>query len=313
MQVFLVSFRIIFPILFYMAVGLLVRRTKLLSDEAFTQINRLVFRVFLPIKLFLEIYESDFSSAFQPGLIVFGLVSVLIIYAGTWWIVSRFEKDRRNAPTMIQTIYRSNYVLFGMSIAESMYPDTNISVISVMAAFIVPLFNILAVILFEVYRGGEKLSVRHLLKGIAKNSLVIGSVLGLLTHGLHIELPEMVAEPLADLGAIATPLAILCVGATLSFGALQKYRRELFWVTFGRLVLVPAVFVGIAVLLGVKGVELAALFLIYAAPTANSSYPMAKELGGNGELAGLGIAVNNVVCLFTLFLWIALLKYFALC
>lgn len=313
MQYFFVSFRIIFPILFFMAVGIIVRQTKLLDREAFNQINRLVFRVFLPIKLFLEIYQSDFGSAFVPGLIAYGLASVLVIYAVSWWLVSRFEKDRQNAPTMIQTIYRSNYVLFGMSIAESMYPGRNLSVISVMAAFVVPLFNILAVILFEVYRGGEKLSIPHLLKGIAKNSLVIGSALGLLTQGLKIELPQMVVKPLTDLGAIATPLAILCVGATLSFDALKKYRLHLFWVNMGRLVIVPAVFLGLSVALGFRDVELAGLFLIYASPAANSSYPMAKELGGNGELAGLGIAVSNVACLATLFLWIALLKYFALC
>ena len=59
--------------------------------------------------------------------------------------------------------------------------------------------------------------------------------------------------------------------------------------------------------------DLAGLFLMYASPVASSSYPMARELGGNGDLAGPGVAVSNVACLFTLFLWITLLKYFGLC
>lgn len=313
MQYFIISFQIIFPILFFMALGVIIRQTKLLDESAFSKINKLVFRVFLPIRLFLDIYHSDFGSAFQPGLILYAVLSVLAVYAAAWLLVSRVVKDRRDAPVIIQTIYRSNYVLFGMSIAGNMYPGEDLGVISVMAAFVVPLFNVLAVILFEVYRGSERISVGRLLKGIAKNSLIIGSVLGLVCLGLKIELPELILKPLSDLGAIATPLAILCVGATLTFGALKKYIRHLTAMVLGRLVLVPGIFVGLSIALGFRGMELAGLFLMFASPTATSSYPMAKELGGNGELAGLGVAVSNVACLFTMFVWIALLKYFRLC
>lgn len=121
------------------------------------------------------------------------------------------------------------------------------------------------------------------------------------------------AKPLTDLGAIATPLAIICVGATLSFDALKRYKNYLIWATLGRLVIVPGVFLGVSLVLGLRGIELAGLFLIYATPVASSSYPMARELDGNGELAGVGVAVSNVACLFTLFLWITLLKFFGLC
>ncbi len=313
MHYFIISFQIIFPILFFMALGILIRQTGMIGEDAFTQINRLVFRVFLPIRLFLEIYQSDFGSVFQPGLLLYAVASVLAVYAAAWILVGRLVKDRRDAPVLIQMIYRSNYVLFGLSIAENMYPGGNLSVISVMAAFVVPVFNILAVVLFEVFRGGERLSVPRLLKGIAKNPLVMGSALGLLVKGAGLEIPALLQKPLADLGAIATPLAILCVGATLTFDALKKYKKYLIWATAARLVIVPGIFLCVSAALGFRGIELAGLFLMYASPVASSSYPMARELGGNGDLAGPGVAVSNVACLFTLFLWITLLKYFGLC
>lgn len=313
MQYFILSFRVVFPILFFMALGVAIRKTKLLGADAFKQVNRLVLQVFLPIKLFLEIYASDFSTVLQPRLILYGLASVLALFALSWWIVSRFVKDRRDAPTLIQMLYRANYVLFGLSIAENMYPGQNLSVVSVMAAFVVPLFNILAVVLFEVYRGGEKLSVPRLLLGVAKNPLIIGSALGLLCNGLGVTIPQLLHKPLADLGATATPLALVCTGATLTFAGLRRYRRYLVWADLGRLVLVPGAFLTLAVAMGFRGIELTSLFLIYAAPVASSSYPMAMELGGNGELAGLGVAVSHVACLFTIFLWVALLNFFALC
>ena len=119
--------------------------------------------------------------------------------------------------------------------------------------------------------------------------------------------------PLTALGDIATPLAIICVGATLTFDALRKYAGYIAVMAAGRLAVVPAVFVTAAIVLGFRGMELAGLFLVFASPTATASYPMAKELGGNGELAGLGVAVSNVGSLFTIFLWVAALKYFGLC
>lgn len=309
MYYFYISFQIIFPILFFMALGVLIRQSGLIGEDAFAGINGLVFRVFLPIKLFQEIYQSDFDDVFQPKILLYGVISVLIIYVLAWTVVSHFVRDRRDAPTLIQMVYRSNYVLFGLSVAENMYPDENLSLISVMAAFVVPMFNILAVLLFEVFREREKLSVLHLLIGIAKNPLVLGSALALLVKGAGLEIPALLQKTLIDLGAIATPLAIICVGATLSFDALKRYKNYLIWATLGRLVIVP----GVCLVLGLRGIELAGLFLIYATPVASSSYPMAREFDGNGELAGLGVAASNVACLFTLFLWITLLKFFGLC
>lgn len=107
---------------------------------------------------------------FQTEMLLYGVISVLIIYVLDWVVVRYFVRDRRDTPTLIQMVCRSNYVLFGLSVAENMYPDENLSLISVMAAFVVPMFNILAVLLFEVFRESEKLSALHLLIGIAKSA-----------------------------------------------------------------------------------------------------------------------------------------------
>lgn len=313
MKYLIISFQIIFPVLVYMGIGMFIRRIKLIDENAFSQINKLAFRVFLPIKLFLDIYHSDFKQAFQPKIILFVLASIFIAYGITWYIIGKRVEDRKDAPTIIQAVYRSNYVLFGMSIAAGMYPDEDLGVVSVMAAFVVPAFNILAVVLFEIWRGGKAISLLHLLKGVATNGLVVGSAAGLLFLGLKIQMPQLIMKPMTALGDIATPLAIVCVGATLTFAALKRYAGYIAVMAAGRLVVIPGIFVTAAIAFGFRGMELAGLFLVFASPTATASYPMAKELGGNGELAGLGVAVSNVASLFTIFFWIVILKYFQLC
>ena len=81
-----ISFQVVFPILFFMAVGWLIQKTGLLKAQDFSQLNRLVFRVFLPIKLFSEVYLSDFETAFQPDVVLYGMVGVLICFLATWFL-----------------------------------------------------------------------------------------------------------------------------------------------------------------------------------------------------------------------------------
>lgn len=302
-----ISFQVVFPILFFMAIGWMIQKVGLLKAQDFSQLNRLVFRVFLPIKLFSEVYHSDFETAFQPDVVLYALAGVALCFAATWFLVSRRVKNPADMTVLTQAIFRSNYVLFGMSIAAGLYPGESLGIVSVLAAFVVPLYNVLAVILFECYRAGGRVSPLKILRGILTNSLILGSALGLLALGFNIRLPALLMEPLIDLGNIATPLALLCVGATLSFQALNRYKKEICWAALGRLVICPLVFAGGAYLLGFRGIALAGIFLVFATPTATSSYPMARELGGNGELAGLIVAVNNVCSLFTVFVWLAAL------
>lgn len=311
-QYFWLSFQIIFPILFFMGVGLILKKIQLLDVKDFTKLNRLVFKVFLPVKLFMEVYKSDFAASFLPQVVGYAVFVVFAEFFLSWFVAGRVTRESRDLTVLAQGMSRSNYVLFGMAIAASMYPGRELGIISVLAAFIVPIFNILAVFLYEFYRGGDGFRLGKVLKGILHNNLVLGSVLGMAFMALGIRLPDLIMKPLEDMADISTPLAVICVGATLSFGTLKKYARYISIAVLGRLIVGPLLFTTGAVLLGIRGLELAGIFLITATPTATASFPMAKELGGNDELAGLIVAVNNIVCLFTLFIWIVVLMQFGL-
>ena len=51
--------------------------------------------------------------------------------------------------------------------------------------------------------------------------------------------------------------------------------------------------IGAALLLGFRGLRLLTIILIFAAPTAMSSYPLASALGSDAELAGEAVAVTT--------------------
>ena len=125
-------------------------------------------------------------------------------------------------------------------------------------------------------------------------------------------LPAMAEEVAFDLAALATPLSFLSLGVSLDVSAIGRNRRPLMLGIVTRLVLIPAVLVTLAVVLGFRGQELCAIFLLFAAPTAVSSYPMAVAMEADPEIAGQMVIFTTVCCLPAFFLWVMAMSSFGL-
>lgn len=304
---FLATLNILYPVFVYMALGKLLSKRKHLSNDLVISLNRILFRVLLPVKLYIEIIQSDFRSIFNPRLIIFTLTSVIVVMVISIFLVSRIKTDRKNIPVIIQGTYRSNYIMYGVAIASTMYPGKDLGVITVLAAFTVPLFNLISVIVFELFNGNN-VDFKLVFKKIFSNNIVRAGILGLTTVALNISLPKNLLSPFIVIGNCSTPIGLMCIGTMVSFESLSKYRKELFIVSLGRLVIVPLLIVPVAVALNFRNMELAAAFILFSGPIATSSCPMAYEMGGNGELAGVAVAVTSTLVLVTIFIGIFILK-----
>lgn len=167
---------------------------------------------------------------------------------------------------VIQGFYRSNYVILGIPIVSNIYGKDNIAVITMLVAVVVPIFNVMAVLLFEKFKGGRGYDLRTLLLGIVTNPLIIGSVLGLVCNALRLTFPTAVDQTIASISGIALPLALLILGADLDLSARTTNYRLLTFTVLGRLLIIPALFLPIAVLAGFRGQALASLTILYAPP-----------------------------------------------
>ncbi len=63
---------------------------------------------------------------------------------------------------------------------------------------------------------------------------------------------------------------------------------------------------------GYRDVELSTLMIIFAAPTAISSFTMAKQMDSDSDLAGQIVVFTSAFCVITVFMWIFILKQFYL-
>lgn len=314
-----ISVNAVLPLIICMAAGYLFRRIKLVDEGFCRKCNTFCFKTFLPLMIFMNVYNSDLESAVQPGAFLFAAAAVLVIFAAAFLIIPRIVRkgsvDSAGSPVsaasrqavLIQCIFRSNFVIFGYQVVANVYGAGEAAVASVMAAIVVPLYNVLAVITLE-YFTNSKNGLRPVILGIIKNPLIIGAVAALLFKLSGLTLPAPLYTGLSDMAGMATPLALVVLGGTFHFDALRRNAGALAIGTLGKIVVAPLVMVPIAAALGFRDANLLSLVIVFASPAAVNSYTMAAAYGHDPELAGQLVVVTSVLSMVSVFGWIFLLR-----
>ncbi len=307
MESLILSFNSVMPIFLLMLTGYILKAVNIADKKGFDTVNRLVFKAFLPTLLFYNIYKTESADVVNPKLMIFTVAGTLIVFAVGYAFVFILTKDNDKRGVMLQGFFRSNYAILGLPLVEYICEGKTSGLSSLMVAVIVPLFNVLAVISLERFRDG-KLNIPKMLKGVLTNTLIIGCLLGLVFYLAGIKLPDVVEKAVSDVAKIASPLAIIVLGASFTFSSLRGCVKELCTVVAARLVIVPAIAIFFAVLLGFTGEALACVLIAFGAPVAVSSFSMAQQMGGDEALAAQVVVVSSALCLLTLFGWIFLLN-----
>ena len=305
MNIFVVCLEAVLPIFIMLLCGYAARRTGLMDEQDVRKINKINFRTFMPVMLFESIYSSDLESAVNGALIAYSAVAVLAMLGLCTLFVLLVEKENMKQGVMIQGLYRSNFALVGIPVAEALMRGGDISVVAVQLAVIVPIFNVAAVVILEGF-GGRKPDIKAVLISVLKNPLIGASALGIAFLALKLRLPAVIDTVVTDMADVAGPLALFTLGAFFRFDTLGKYKRELLIVCTGRLLVIPAIFLTIGYLLGFRGADFAGLMGLFASCSAIASFIMAEQMGGDSELAGDIVVSTSVLCSFTLYFWAVL-------
>ena len=308
MENLILAFNVVAPLMLLMLVGYFVRAVKLVDADTMLKMNRIVFKVFLPVMLFNNIINTDLSTSVNWPLMITAMVFIVLEFGLAMLIVPFIEKEPPRRGVLAQVAFRANFVIFGLPVITSLNgADSNLGMVSLVMACATPVFNVMAVLALEFHRGG-KLDVKRMLIGIVKNPLIIASVAGILFLVSGLKLPNVLAQTVSDIGKISTPLALFILGAGFEFKSVKKCVKQLIIGVTSRLVIVPIIFLTLAILLGFRGEELAVLMVMLGAPPAVSSYTMAQQMDGDADLAASLVVFGSLFAVFTMFCWIFLLK-----
>lgn len=304
---FIIAAKAVLPIFLLILLGMGARRLRLLTDLELKHVNRAVFQVMFPFMMFYNIYTADFSGVLLPSYLFFCLGMLFLVYIlGTVFTLLTI-KDNRSRGALIQAVYRGNLVLMGLPVMENLMGREALGLTTIMLAVIVPVYNVLAVITLEIYRGGKPQPF-SLARKIAANPLILGAAAGIFAVACHIKVPEILLEPMGQVASAATPAALLIMGASFYFRSVHENLRAIVYGVAGKLIVGPGLVLTAGYLLGYRGIPLALLIVIFGAPCAVSSYTMAQQMDSNAELAAGCLIFSSLFSSVTICGWIFLFR-----
>lgn len=326
-DILIFSINAIMPLILIILLGYFLKRKGFLSKEFLKIGNKLVFRVCLPILLFCNIAELEDISQI-PWTAVLYVLCIIVILVIIGFVIAVLTPDVNQKGVMMQCIFRSNFALIGVPLAELLGGNAGVSAAAILSAFTIPIYNILAVIVLTRFKGNaESNSIKAQIKGIVHNPLIIGVFLGIVVLfakmfiGHYVPLKafdnfKFVKVTLNYLARSATPLSLIVLGGQFEFSKIMGYKKQLIVGTLGRTVIAPFIGLGIALVLKKSGIVdfnpgiFSALISLFATPVAVASAIMAEEMENDGQLAAQLVVWTSLVSVFTLFSFIFMARFF---
>ena len=289
---------LVLPNFMLILIGLALARRFDFGRDFWDGLEKLVYYVLFPALLFrsLAVAKIDFASTWVLLLIALGFTLSGFLLA----LLAKplFKLERHLFATGSQCGYRFNTYI-GLAVAGSLFGTPGVATAALLLGVMIPLANFLAVLTLAAH------GKRGFLPELAKNPLLVSSLLGFVYNALGLPLPAFADHTLNLLAMTALPAGLLAVGAAMRIERGQGSAGAHAWWLAVKLVAVPAIAWSLVRALGLGGVEAKVLILCAALPTASNAYILAVRLTGDGRAVALQITIGTVISMLTIPLWMA--------
>ncbi len=315
MNDFIFSINVTFPIFLVMVIGWVLKQIGMLNDNFVTVANRFNFKVTLPFMLFRDISSVDIKAVFDLKFVLFCAIASSICFWVIWGATKLFLKDHTMRGAFVQASFRSSAAVMGLAFISNIYGASAMGPLMIIGA--VPLYNIYSVLVltFEADHGDEARDtgkIKQACINIAKNPIIIAIVLGLVVALAGIHFPTIVNKTVNSVAQMATPLALIALGAGFEGRKALAKMKPTLWASAIKLVIQPLIFLPVAAYLGFRGEKMIAILIMLAAPATPSCYIMAKNMKNDGVLTASIVVMTTLLAAFTLTGWIYILRVMAL-
>jgi malate permease and related proteins len=294
---FVFTLQIILPVFLLVVLGYFLRHKDVVDDHFIRMGSKLVFSLTLPVLIFLAIAKVKFDGPSHLGLMIFIAIIILVscVVSIIWAKLAGISPDDQSA--FVQASFRSNLGIIGISMVVYAFGDEGTKIGALVLAVGVPMYNLLSVL---VLAHGQSVNWNNQMLLIARNPLIISIILALPFSLLSIPIPGSIESALRSIGNMTLPLALIGVGGTLDFSALRAANSTTLQISLLKLLVLPALSVIVALLCGIRGVELGVLALMLGSPTAAAAFVMASSMGANRVLTANAVAVTTLGSLVTM-------------
>ncbi|MGR2738406.1 AEC family transporter [Billgrantia sp. Q4P2] len=293
------------PLFLLILLGAALGRLRQPNGEFWAQLEKVIYFLLFPAMLVATLATANVGEVPVVRLAV-ALLGGMLIFAGVLWTTQRrLGLEPAAFTSVFQGALRFNTYV-GVAGAAALHGSAGATVAAVAVALMVPVVNVLCVASFIAAGTLGPSSLGKSLAALVRNPLILACLAGIGLNLTGIGLPGWSGATVELLGRAALPLGLVAVGVALRPQALLRIDRGVWASNLVKLVLMPALVFGVALLLGLDAVSRDVALLFAALPTATSAYILARQLGGDAELMAALITGQTLLAMLTLPLWLHL-------
>ena len=307
------SLNAVMPLFLLIALGYTLKKREFISGGFVNGGNKFVFYIAMPVNLFRNVYTSDIGDLLDFRFIAFIVGATLVAFFAIWGISAIFIKDKSIIGAFVQGSFRSNFVLLGIPLLTNLAGEAGLNRAALVVTFVLPLFNIFSILVLTANPdSGKKIGPLTIAFAVIKNPFIIGIAIGILMSAIGLQLPIMLNRSTMYLAGMATPLAVICMGAGISFRGFDKKFKFALASSIIKVVVLPILFVGAGYVFGFRGYDLAVLLVLGGAPAAIVTYNMVVQMGGDEYIASQLVVISTLMSAVTLTLFIYTMRIIGL-
>ena len=296
----------IIPIFAIIALGWFVRIKGFIQPEFLGPANRLVYYLAIPAMIFHEISKGSLSTQFDATVILITLLSVLAVFAVAWCVGLIWRIRHGELGTFIQASFHGNLGYIGLAVAYYSLGNDGFVRASIIAGFIMILQNFLSVVAlqFNSNDASTSKSKRDAVLRILGNPVILSALAGILFSSTGLKLPLVISRSLDILSGLALPMALILIGASLSFKLMRLKMFRIFSSSILKLVLLPGVGFFLFRLFDINLQDYLPGLILLASPTATLTYVMAREMNGDSDFAVAALSCCTLLSVVTFSIWL---------
>lgn len=301
----------IIPIFVIILLGWLLRVFGFMRVEFLEPANRLVYYLAIPAMVFRSITGSSSSIQFDGRVVLVSMLSVCVGFAVAWLLTLPLRLPQRHRGTFIQNSFHGNLGYIGLAVSFYYLGSEGLVRASILAGFLMILQNVLGVITLQVNSPRTSISKKNgvVVLKILGNPIVLSSLAGIFVSLTALPVPTVLGRCLDILSDLALPMALLIIGASLSYDRVPTRIKSVLVTALLKLFVLPAVGLVFFYVWKVESQMMLPAVILLASPTATVTYVMAKEMHGDSEFAVIAISVHTLLSALTFTIWLSLVGH----
>jgi predicted permease len=290
------------PLVLLIGLGAALSRIRFLGPQFAADLNKLAFWIALPALLFRSAIGASVASSatwWLQGVMLVGTVLVALL----GWAASRLLGiPVTGQGTFVQSAFRGNLAFIGIPVlAASLVDAPEVVRVPILASAVIVMtltmafYNVLAVVVLQASQPREGGGAAAMVKPIVTNPLLLAGLSGLSLGVMAVRLPTFLDRTLEVLGAAAVPIALLCIGGSLTTTPFTGRRAWIASAALFKVAVTPVVIGALVWAAGLGASEMRIALVFSSTSTAAAAYVMARQMGGDEALASGSIALSTVL------------------